>query len=235
VQAAFALVPTPTVASELRGAGEVKVLKVTLIFGGAAVGAAVFTGVGAAVGAAVFTGVGAAVGAAVFTGVGAMVRAGVAVGAGVGTEVGAGDCVGAGDAGGASVGACVVTSDVVGAGVAPADWLDVGAAEGPFVVEPGVASLALHAPSVKAAATRSAIRTRRMALPPSTDNVFGRESTVEETGLGHNRPNVPWLSDFAPRSAAVSTLPGHQHDAQIVPSSGVEFLRPGAICSKSGR
>jgi hypothetical protein len=87
VQAAFALVLTPTVASELRGAGEVKVVKVTLIFGGAAVGAAVFTGV--AVGAAVFTGVAWAVG----TGVGA--RVGVGAGEGVAEAEGEGPIVAA--------------------------------------------------------------------------------------------------------------------------------------------
>jgi urease alpha subunit len=90
VQAAFALVLTPTVASELRGAGDVKVVKVTLIFGGAAVGAAVFTGVGATVRAGVGVGaeVGAGDGVALAVGEGAIVVAAVGV---LGANVGLAD------------------------------------------------------------------------------------------------------------------------------------------------
>jgi hypothetical protein len=75
------------------------------------------------------------------------------------------------------------------------------------VIEPGVASLALHAPNVRAATTNSAIRTTRMALPPSTEDVFGREATVVDVHLGHNRPNVPWLSDLTARSEPFQRCP----------------------------
>jgi hypothetical protein len=153
VQAALGVVLTPTVASELRGAGDVKVVNVTLILGGAAVGAAVLTGVGATV------------------------LAGVAFGAGVGVEVGTGEGVAEGDGEGALVGAWVAVG-VFDAAVASADWLVAGVAEGPDVMEPGVAPLALHAPNVSAATTTSAIGTRRMALPPSTEFAFVRNATV---------------------------------------------------------
>lgn len=167
MQAAFGVVLTPTVASELRGAGDVKVVKVTLVAGGAAVGVAVLTGVVA--------------------------------------TVGAGDGVAADDGYGVLVGACGVAVGVLDTDVASADWLEAGAAEGPGVMDPGVASLAPHPHNVSAAATSSAIRTTRMAHPLDRIRIRTR---------AHCSPRAP-----GPQSAERSSA--GRHDEQLVRARAV--------------